>query len=164
MKYHTGVFAFGFAVLLIASAAAQSGGKLVTGNPTPGTEQPAPPNLADRMTVTGCLHLVSKSGTAATGATDGGTVVDSRFELTDAERRDNVPADTGGSANAGAAMSRTYRLAAIESQLSPFVDATVEVSGEILPRSSQPSQADTPTLQVEFVQKLAEKCANRPSS
>jgi hypothetical protein len=83
------------------------------------------------MTVTGCLHLVSKSGTAATGATDGNTVVDSRFELTGAERRDNVPADTGGSANAGAAMSRTYHLAAIESQLSPFVDATVEVSGEI---------------------------------
>jgi len=164
MRHRAGVFAFGFAVLLIASAGAQGGGKLVTGNPTPGTEQPAPPNLADRMTVTGCLQLASKSGMAATGAIDGNAVVDSRFALTGAERRDNVPADTGGSANAGAAMSRTYRLAAIESQLSPFVDATVEVSGEILPRSRQLSEADAPTLQVEFVQKLAEKCANRPSS
>jgi hypothetical protein len=165
MGLRTGVCAFGFAALLTASGAAQGGGKLVTGNPTPGTEQPAPPNLADRMTVTGCLQLASKSGTAATDAIDGNAVVDSRFELTGAERRDNVPADTGGSANASAAMSRTYHLASIESQLSPFVDAVVEVSGEVLPRSSQPSQADTPTLQVEFVQKLAGTCPGsiRPS-
>ena len=163
MKDRTSVFALGFAVLLIASAGAQSGGKLVTGNPTPGTEQPAPPNLADRMTVTGCLRLAPKSGTAATGAIDGNSVVDSRFELTSAERRNNVPADTGGSANAGAAVSRTYRLAAIESQLSPFVDATVEVSGEVLPRPSPSPQTVTPTLQVEFVQKLTAECANRPS-
>jgi len=162
MRHRTGVCVFGFAALLSASAAAQGGGKLVTGNPTPGTEQPAPPNLADRMTVTGCLRLASNSGTIATGA-DGNTVVDSRFELTGAERRDNVPADTGGSADAGAAVSRTYRLAAIESQLSPFVDAMVEVSGEVLPRSSQSPQAGPPTLQVEFVQKIAAPCSSRPS-
>jgi len=163
MRHRAGVRALGFAVLLSASPAAQGGGKLVTGNPTPGTEQPAPPNLADRMTMTGCLRLASKNGTATTGAIDGNTVVDSRFELTVAEHRDNVPADTGGSANAGAAVNRTYRLAAIESQLSPFVDAMVEVSGEVLPHSSQPSQVDTPTLQVEFVQKLAARCSSRPS-
>jgi len=163
MKHLAGVCAFGFAAVLSASLAAQGGGKLVTGNPTPGTEQPAPPNLADRMTVTGCLQLASKSGTAATGAIDGNAVVDSRFELTGAERRDNVPPDTGGSANASAAASRTYRLAAIESQLSPFVDAMVEVSGEVLPRSSQSPQAGPPTLQVEFVQKIAAPCSSRPS-
>jgi hypothetical protein len=159
----TDLCALGFAALLTASTGAQSGGKLVTGNPTPGTEQPTPPNLADRMTVTGCLQLASKTGTAATGAIDGNTVVDSRFELTGAERRDNVPTDTGGSEHAGAATSRAYRLAAIESQLSPFVDTMVEVSGEVLPRSSQSPQTGPPTLQVEFVQKIAATCSSRPS-
>jgi len=163
MMHRTDVCALGFAALLTASAAAQGGGKLVTGNPTPGTEQPTPPNLADRMTVTGCLQLASKSGTEPTGAIDGNALVDSRFALTGAERRDNVPTDTGGSENTGAAMSRTYRLAAIESQLSPFVDAMVGVSGEVLPRSSQSPLAVPPTLQVEFVQKIAATCSSRPS-
>jgi hypothetical protein len=130
------------------------------GNPTPGTEQPAPPDLADRVTLTGCLGLASKSGnlTASSGAIDGNVVIDSRFELTGAERQSNVPADTGGSPAAAAAPSRTYRLAAIESQLSPFIGAKVEISGEILPRTAQSPQLAAPTLRVEFVQKLSASC------
>jgi hypothetical protein len=130
------------------------------GNPTPGTEQPAPPDLADRVTLTGCLGLASKNGnlTASSAAIDGNAVIDSRFELTGAERQNNLPADTGGSPAAAAAGSRTYRLAAIESQLSPFVGAKVEISGEILPRPDQSPQAAAATLQVEFVQKLSASC------
>ena len=50
---------------------AQVGGKLVIGgNPTPGTAQPDPPNLSDRIAVTGCLRPAPKpaSGTDATDA------------------------------------------------------------------------------------------------
>ncbi len=49
---------------------AQVGGKLVIGgNPTPGTAQPDPPNLSDRIAVTGCLRPAPKpaSGTDETG-------------------------------------------------------------------------------------------------
>jgi hypothetical protein len=149
------ICAVGAAGLLTVGAAAQIGGKPVTGNPTPGTEQPAPPNLADRVTLTGCLQFASKG---AASSDDGNTVVDSRFELTSAERQNNVPADTGGSPLASAAGGSRYRLAAIESQLSPFVGMKVEVSGEIVPRTAESSPAVTPTLQVEFVQKLAPTC------
>jgi hypothetical protein len=144
--------------LLTTGVAAQIGGKPVTGNPTPGIEQPAPPNLADRVTVTGCLQRTSKNGTAGSSNVDSNTVVDSRFELTGIERQGNVPADTGGSAIAAGAAGPTYRLAAIESQLSPFVGSKVEISGEILPRADQAPQAAPPTLQVEFVQKLSATC------
>jgi hypothetical protein len=143
--------------LLTTAVAAQIGGKPVTGNPTPGTEQPASPNLADRVTVTGCLQRMSKNGTTGSTNVDSNTVVDFRFELTGIERQGNVPADTGGSAIAAGASGPTYRLAAIESQLSPFVGSKVEISGEILPRAAQ-AQAAPPTLQVEFVQKLSATC------
>jgi hypothetical protein len=143
---------------LTARAGAQIGGKPVNGgNPTPGTPQPDPPNLAVRVTLTGCLQPASRNGSGS-AAVDGNAVVDSRFELTRAERQNNLPADTGGSPAAAAAGSRTYRLAAIESQLSPFVGAKVEISGEILPRPDQSPQAAAPTLQVEFVQKLSASC------
>jgi hypothetical protein len=157
MTFRVSACATAIAGLLTAGAAAQIGGKPVTGNPTPGTEQPAPPDLTNRVTVSGCVQLASTSGPAA-AAVDGNTVVDSRFELTGAERQDNLPADTGGSPAAAAAASRTYRLAAIEGQLSPFVGTKVEISGEILPRAGQERQAATPTLQVEFVQKLSATC------
>ena len=150
------VWALAITAALTARAAAQIGGKPVNGgNPTPGTEQPAPPNLADRVTLTGCLQLASKG---AASSVDGNTVVDSRFELIDAERQSNVPADTGGSPLASAAPGARYRLAAIESQLSPFVGMKVEVSGEIVPRTAGSSLAAAPTLQVEFVQKLGASC------
>jgi hypothetical protein len=157
------VWTLAITAALTARPGAQIGGKLVNGgNPTPGTEQPAPPNLADRVTLTGCLGLApksSKSGnlTHSASAIDGNAVIDSRFELTAAERQSNLPADTGGSPAAAAASSRTYRLAAIESQLSPFVGTKVEISGEIL-RPDQSLQAAAPTLQVDFVQKLSASC------
>ena len=45
---------------------AQGGGKPVSGgNPTPGTAQPDPPNLSDRITVTGCLQPAPKSAATA---------------------------------------------------------------------------------------------------
>ena len=60
----------------------------MTGNPTPGTTQPDPPNLADRVTFVGCLQPVD-SATAA--AADANTPSNARFELTKAERVDRVP-------------------------------------------------------------------------
>jgi hypothetical protein len=156
--FRASVWTLAIAAALTARAGAQIGGKPVNGgNPTPGTPQPDPPNLADRVTVTGCLQL-SRSTATTSSAVEGNAVIDSRFELTGAERQSNLPADTGGSQAAAAVAGRTYRLAAIESQLSPFVGAKVEVSGEILPRTAQSPPTGTPTLQVEFVQKLSTSC------
>jgi len=115
--------------LLTAGAAAQIGGKPIRGgNPTPGTPQPDPPSLKDRITVTGCIDVASKDVKPSAGV-DGNAVYDSRYVLTSVERPAKV----------------TYRLAAIESQLSPFVGAKVEVSGE----------KKGEILQVAFVQKLS---------
>ena len=54
------------------------------GNPTPGTAQPDPPNLADRITLTGCVQAAP--GRSAS-AVDENTPSDTRFILTNAERR-----------------------------------------------------------------------------
>jgi len=115
--------------------AAQIGGKPVSGgNPTPGTPQPDPPNVAARVTVTGCVERASKDAKPA-AAVDGNVVMDSRYVLMTVEPPPKV----------------RYRLSAIESQLSPFVGAKVEVSGE-------PKGPRNTVLQVEFVQKLAAVC------
>jgi hypothetical protein len=136
-------------VALAAIASAQGGGKPTTGNPTPGTAQPDPPNLADRVTFAGCLQPVARSAPTA----DPNTPSHSRFELTRAERVDRVPAGTGGSPAAASVSSKTFRLEGIDSQFSPFVGAKVEVSGEVSVKSP-----GAPTLIVEFIQKLAAKC------
>jgi hypothetical protein len=143
--------------------AAQSGGKPVSGgNPTPGTAQPDPPNLADRITLTGCLQPVPKdvvSGFSRTGNTDGtpdpNTPMDTRYVLTSAQRVDRLPAGTGGSELAKKSGSRSYRLEGLESQFSPFVNTKVEISGEV---RAPTSNGAAPTLLVEFVQKLAPRC------
>ena len=145
---------------LTAGAAAQIGGKPATGNPTPGTPQPAPPNLADRITLTGCVQIApGRSGSPV----DGNTPSDTRFVLTRADRRNITPSGTGGSDEAASASGRTYRLEAIESQLSAFVATRVEISGEIKPRPAgsrgQGVGSNVPTLQVEFVQKIAGRCS-----
>jgi hypothetical protein len=143
------------AMLALATfASAQGGGKPTTGNPTPGTQQPDPPNLADRVTVIGCLGLAARAAFAKTSA-DANTPSSARFELMKAERVDRVPAGTGGSPAATAASSKTYRLEGIDSQFSPFVGAKVEISGEI----KGPASANPPTLLVEFVQRLAPRCS-----
>jgi hypothetical protein len=147
-----------------AVASAQAPGKPATGNPTPGTEQPAPPNLADRVTLIGCLGLAPRSGGGQSAeATDANTPGDSRFVLTSAERQDRVPPDTGGSTLAASARSRTYRLEGIDSQFSPFTGTKVEISGEMKPPSPVTpgggASGNAPTLLVEFVQKIASSCS-----
>jgi hypothetical protein len=119
---------FVLAILL----AAQIGGKPVNGgNPTPGTPQPDPPNVAERITATGCVQLAKDAPRVA----DSNTVMDTRYVLTNAESPAKIE----------------YKLSAIESQLSPFAGAKVEISGE-------PKTPGGNILQVEFVQKLAARC------
>ena len=121
-----------------------------TGNPTPGTPQPAPPSLADRITVTGCLELAPGAGAAPASAAT--VPADNRYVLTGARKDARVPPDTGTSSEAAAASAASYRLEALESQLSPLVNARVEVSGEVK------ASAAGPTVLVEFVQKIAAAC------
>jgi hypothetical protein len=137
-----------------ALVSAQGGGKPASGNPTPGTAQPDPPSLADRVTFTGCLQPI-KSAASASASSDANLPSSSRFELTKAERVDRVPAGTGGSTIAASASAKSYRLEGIESQFSPFVGAKVEISGGV----KSPSSTGPPTLVVEFVQRLAAKCS-----
>jgi hypothetical protein len=136
------------------------GGTPSTGNPTPGTPQPDPPNLADRVTFTGCVEAVKANAGAGSETHDPNVPTDSRFVLTNAERQNIVPSGTGGSPFATNTSSRTFRLEAIESQLSVFTGTKVEVSGQIRPPSATPPSGanSNPTLQVEFVQKIAQTC------
>jgi hypothetical protein len=126
-----------------------------TGNPTPGTPQPDPPNLADRVTVVGCVET---AGNKPAGQSDPNNPSDARFVLAKAERKNAVPPGTGTSSLAASSTSRTYRLRGIDSQLSPFVGARVEVSGEVVSDATV-ERTNAPVLQVEFVQKIAAKCS-----
>lgn len=141
------------------STSAQVGGKLIVGgNPTPGTEQPPPPNLGDRITLAGCLRAAPKSAGAAE-APDPNAPSDARFVLLNAATVDRVPPGTGGSATASAVTGTTFRLEGIDSQFSPFVDTKVEISGEVKPKADPGSTASAaPTVLVEFVQKTAATC------
>jgi hypothetical protein len=145
--------------VLTAGAAAQGGGKPARGNPTPGTPQPDPPNPADRINLTGCVQAAPGRSNSAI---DKNTPSATRFILTNAGRRGITPPGTGGSDAAASASAPAYRLEAIESQLSPFVGARVEISGEVKPRPAglrgQESGTSIPTIQVEFVQKIAAAC------
>jgi len=150
------------AVCEIRVAAQQPSGSR-TGNPTPGTPQPDPPNLADRVTVTGCVER-SRAQTRgpSAAAADPNNPSDARFVLVKAKRVNVVPPDTGTSAAAAGAASATYRLQALDSQLSSFVGSRVEISGEILASHlasvSGAADAGIPVLGVEFVQKLSPAC------
>ena len=136
------------------AVAAQSGGKPISGgNPTPGTAQPDPPNLGDRITLTGCLQPAPKADVES--KPDANTPVDTRYVLTSAQRIDRQPPGTGGSELAKKTTSASYRLEGIESQFSPFVNTKVEISGEVKPLSGGGAP---PTLLVEFVQKLEPRC------
>lgn len=155
------------AALVAATAitlSAQQRGGLRTGSPTPGTPQPDPPNLADRITLTGCVERARPSNAKpAPSATDPNTPSNSRYVLTNVERKNIVPPGTGTSSLAAARASATYRLNAIDSQLSGFVGAKVEISGAVLPpngnEASGGASTGAPTLQVEFVQRLAKTCS-----
>jgi hypothetical protein len=147
------------AVVTAGATAAQSGGKPARGNPTPGTPQPDPPNPADRITLTGCVQMAPN---ASGSAIDKNTPNDTRFILIKAGRRGITPPVAGGSDAAASGSAPAYRLKAIESQLSPFVGAKVEISGEVEARTAgsrgQASGTSIPTIQVEFVQKIAAGC------
>lgn len=122
-----------------------------TGNPTPGTPQPDPPNVADRITVSGCLQLAPGAGAAPASAAT--APASNRYVLKDARKDGLAPLNTGSSAVAAAASADTYRLDALESQLSPLAGARVELSGEVKTPAETP-----PVLLVEFVRKIAAKC------
>ena len=147
----------GLAALLssFTLAYAQGGGKPVSGgNPTPGTSQPDPPNLSDRVTLSGCLQPTPGS-TSGAEPLDTNTPSASRFVLSGARPVDRLPPGTGGSDLATKTSSASFRLEGLDSQFSPFVNTKVEISGEIRPRSPE---GGPPTLLVEFVQKIANRC------
>ena len=136
-------------VAVTAVTAAQGGGKPVSGNPTPGTAQPEPPNPADRATFVGCLQRVARN--AATSPADANTPSNLRFELTNAEPKAANP-------SAASASIKAYRVEGIDSIFSPFVGSKVEITGEVKPPSKAEKGAP-PTLVVEFLQRIASKCS-----
>jgi hypothetical protein len=138
-----------------AAASAQVGGKpVIGGNPTPGTTQPDPPNLSDRITLSGCLQRAPKGANAV--AADANTPSDSRFVLSGAARVEKVPAGTGESDLAKKASGGSYRLEGLDSIFSPFVGTKVEISGEV--KAIAAGGATTPTLVAEFVRKINNRC------
>lgn len=134
------------AVQMSTAAAAQLPPGAIKGNPTPGVEQPAPPVLADRIAVTGCVARVGAP------PSDPNSYSEERFTLTNAKKGEKALADQ--SAAASAPIAAQYRLAAIDTLLAPFVGKRVELSGEII----KPTTGTGPTLRVEFVQKTAATC------
>ena len=143
-----------FAIVAVtAVTAAQGGGKPATGNPTPGTAQPDPPNVANRVTFVGCLQRVARSaGAAPAAAAEANIPSNLRFELTNAgPARPADGQDSNGS-------SKAYRLEGIDSIFSPFVGSKVEITGEVKPPSKAEKGAP-PTLVVEFLQRIAAKCS-----
>jgi len=133
--------------------AAQGTGRF-NGNPTPGTEQPDPPRLADRITVTGCVRWAAASGRGAVATDELNAPSDSKFVLVNAAREERVPPGTGSSDAAKQSTSRTYRLSALNSALVPFVGSRVEVSGEVEDRPPGEGGSQAPMLKVGFVQRL----------
>src|SRR5438552_4232399 len=75
---------------------AQDTGRL-TVNPTPGTPQPNPPNLADRVTLTGCVRWAAPDGRGSVPTQELNTLSSSTFLLANATRVARVPPGTGTS-------------------------------------------------------------------
>ena len=156
-KKWCGVLACVLCAIAIGVAAQSPGSKRFSGgNPTPGTPQPDPPDLADRIALTGCLQSAQRPDSTAP-AVNAGEPSSSKFVLVSAERLERIPQDTGTSNRAKSTTSRTYKLKGIDSQLSPFAGSKVEISGEVTPSSGDKPGAD-PELLVEFVQRIATKC------
>jgi hypothetical protein len=147
-------------VILVVSAlttlglSAQGTGRL-TGNPTPGTPQPDPPSLSDRITLTGCVRWAAPDGRGSIPAQELNTFSTSTFVLANAARVARVPPGTGTSELAKKPASQTYRLSALNSALVPFAGARVEISGEIEDRPPPDGAVLAPILKVGFVQRLA---------
>jgi len=127
------------------------------GNPTPGTEQPDMPKLADRIALTGCVTRVE--GVPATF--DANTPSDTRYLLSSAKRASRLPPGAGTSPAAAATTLDRYRLAGIEGAISPFAGARVEISGQVEAPSAEAAKLtpELPVLRVEFVRKLAATCS-----
>ena len=134
--------------------AAQGTGRL-TGNPTPGTPQPDPPNLADRITVTGCVRWAVPNGRGAVPTEELNSSSRSTFVLVNAAREARVPPGTGTSDMAKKSVGQSYRLAGLNSALVPFVGARVEISGEVEDNPPREGGSQAPLLKVGFVQRLA---------
>ena len=149
LPFHV-VTIFSFSMVALA---AQGPGRL-TGNPTPGTPQPDPPNLADRITVTGCVRWATANGQKAVLADELNAPSDSKFLLVNAAREERVPPGTGTSDAAKQSTNETYRLSALNSALVPFVGSRVEISGEVEDRPPGDGNSQTPILKVGFVQRL----------
>jgi hypothetical protein len=125
-------------ILLIALAfsiglSAQQPLPRIFGNPTPGTPQPDPPNLADRITVNGCVKLAEDKGSVA--AAELNTSSDNTFVLVSATPQSEV----------------IYRLSALNSALVPFMGSRVELAGEV--DATEPA-----VLRVGFIQRVAKTC------
>jgi hypothetical protein len=149
-----------FLAAAVCIVGAQGGGKPVSGgNPTPGTPQPDPPKLSDRITLTGCLQPVPTNGTT-TETPDANTPSNARFALSNVQRVDRVPPDTGGSELATKSSSRSYRLEGLDSQFSTFANSKVEISGEVKPRPAAETGESAPVLIVEFIQKSGSTCGS----
>ena len=138
--------------LTTVALSAQGSGRL-TGNPTPGTPQPAPPNLADRVTLTGCVRWAAPDGRGSVAVQELNIFSSTTFVLTNAARVARVPPGTGTSELAKKSASQTYRLSAVNSALVPFAGARVEISGEIDDRAPRDAAA-APMLNVGFVQRV----------
>jgi hypothetical protein len=132
---------------------AQGTGRL-TGNPTPGTPQPDPPNLSDRITLTGCVRFATPDGRGSVSAQELNEPSTSKFVLTNAARVMRVPPGTGTSDSAKKSASQSYRLSALNSALVPFAGARVEISGEIDDSPPPDGTVAAPILKVGFVQRL----------
>src|SRR6185436_13591642 len=135
------------------SLAAQGTGRL-TGNPTPGTPQPDPPRLADRISVTGCVRWAAANGRGAVSADELNAPSDAKFLLVNVAREERVPPGTGTSAAAKQPASQTYRLSALNSALVPFVGSRVEISVLVIHRPPGNGGSQAPILRVGFVHRL----------
>ena len=131
-----------FSVSMVALAA-QGPGRL-TGNPTPGTPQPDPPRLSDRITLTGCVRWATANARGVLPADELNAPSDSTFLFSNAAREGRVPPGT----------SQMYRLSALNSALIPFVGSRVEISGEVEDRPAGDGGSQAPILKVGFVQRL----------
>ena len=98
-----------------------------------------------------CLQLAPGTGPAPASAVT--EPANNRFVLNDVKKDAKVSPDTGTSAAAAASAATFYRLEALESQLTPFLNTRVELSGGV-----KPPLNGSPVLLVEFVRKIARKC------
>ena len=143
--------------LCTAMVSAQGGGKPATGNPTPGTAQPDPPNVADRGDHRG-LSATGGSSSGGVPARGPNTPSNSRFELANAEPIERVPPGTGGST-----ALRPWRveqdLSSRRHRQSVLAIRRRRRSRSRARSSRQQARKPPPTLLVEFVQRLAAKCS-----